>query len=157
MGTNRALKSVVTHEDSVLFVDSSTGEIMDSSTQKTIRYKSGAPYIKFFYKNPMLHTKIPRTSRILLMALGSMIPYSSSAQPSVFVGGDVRKKIGDEYDLSESTIKRSLAWLCQNGYIRKAGKGSYEVNPYLFAKGSSSSVLNHQKAWDCETSKENAT
>lgn len=156
LGTNKALSAIVTREDSVVLVDSETGEVLDSSTSATVKYKSGAPYIKFYHRNPLFHEKMPKTARILLMALGSMIPYSSSADPAVFVGGDKRKEIIEQYDLSESTLKRSLSWLCQHKYLRKASKGCYEVNPYLFAKGSSASVLKRQKEWDKED-EENAT
>lgn len=148
MSETKALKSVVTRESNVMVVDSSSGEIIDSSSEKTVRYLPGASYLKAFYKNPMFHTPMPHASRTLLFAMASLNPHIVSQTTCVFIEGESRQKIKDEYGLCESTLKKSLSWLVENGYVRKCGRGMYEVNPYLYARGQSISVLQKQKEWD---------
>lgn len=148
MAETKALKSVVTHERDVLVVDSTTGEIVDSSSEKTVKYLPGATYLKAFHKNPMFHKPIPHTARTLLFAMASRMYFSVFGTQQVFLDQKRRAEIGEEYNLSESTIKRALLFLLKHGYVRREARGLYTINPYLYARGTPTTILKLQREWD---------
>lgn len=147
----KALKSVVTHENNILVVDSATGEILDSTSEKTVKYLPGATYIKTFYKNPMFHEPIPHAARTLLFAMASRMYFSSSGTQQVLLDQKRRDEIGKDYDLSDSTIKRSLLLLLKHDYIRREARGLYNINPHLYARGTPKTILKLQREWDSTT------
>lgn len=155
MPGNKAMKTVVTHEDSVVVVDKETGEVMDVTSKKTIKYKSGAHYLKIFSDHPLFRSDMAHSTRTLLFALADMIPYASLPSQCIYLPSAVTKQIGEDYSLCASSIKRSLKWLVDHDAIRRVGKGAYQVNPYLYARGPSRDVLELQRKWDDAPSQEN--
>lgn len=155
MSETKALVSVVTHESDVVVVDSATGEVVDTSSKKTIKYMPGATYLKTFHKNPMFHRQMPHAARTLLFAMAASTSYGSAQSNYVFLSGKNREVIKEEYGISESSLKQALSWLIENDYVRKKSKGIYSVNPYLYARGQSTAILQRQKEWDGAPSDEN--
>lgn len=148
MPTGSAMVGVVTHEDSVVVLDKETGEVVDVTSKKTVKYKSGAHYLKVFCDHPFFRQPMPHTVRTLLYALAEMTPYASAPSQFVYLPGATVKKLDREYGLSESTVKRGLRWLVERDAVRRAGRGAYQVNPYLYARGPSQEVLRLQREWD---------
>ena len=148
MSKSKAMVGVVTHEDNVIVVDRETGEVIDITSSKTIKYKAGAHYLKVFCEHPLFREKMPHSTRTLLHAVASMVPYASLPSQCIHLSGAALEGIEKDYDLSTSTIKRGLKWLCEHDAIRRIGRGTYQVNPYLYARGPSRDVLKLQREWD---------
>lgn len=147
----KALDKVVTYRDSLVVMDSETGEVLDMSTTNKVTYKTGAHFLKAFCDNPLFFAPIPHSARTLLFALATLIPYASDKSPYVYFGGIVADQVMKQNGLHASTVKRNLKYLIEYGMIRRKGRAMYEVNPYLYAKGPSSAVLMLQKKWDMES------
>lgn len=148
MPGKKVMRAVVTHEDSVVVVDKETGEVMDVTSKKTIKYKPGAHYLKIFSDHPLFRSDMSHSTRTLLFALATMIPYASLPSQCIYLPSSVTKQIGEEYGICSSSIKRSLKWLVDHDAIRRVGRGAYQVNPYLYARGPSRDVLDLQRRWD---------
>ena len=149
MSKSKAMDGVVTFRDSLVVIDSKTGEVLDVSTKKKVKYKTGAYYLKTFYENPMFREEIPHSARTLLFALAGFMPYADSDSVlGVTITPMVKKELVERFGLSAATIKRNLTILLEKDFIRRVCRGVYEVNPYLYAKGTSPAVLRLQKLWD---------
>lgn len=155
MPGSKAMKTVVTHEDSVVVVDKETGEVVDVTSKKTIKYKAGAHYLKVFSDHPLFRSRMDNSTRTLLFALATMIPYASLPSQFIYLPGAATKQIAEDYGLCRSSIKRGLKWLVEHDAIRRIGRGCYQVNPYLYARGPSRDVLGLQRKWDGAPSDEN--
>lgn len=151
MSETKALRSVVTHESNVFVVDSATGEIVDSSSEKTVKYLPGATYLKTFHKNPMFLTPMPHAARTLLIAMATYTVYGSGQSHYVFLVGKTREAIKENFGLGESSLKQALSWLIKHDYVRKKSRGIYHVNPHLYARGASTAILERQREWDSTT------
>lgn len=150
MAYRKALRTVYTTEGNLMVVDKETGEVVDSQQWNKKKYRPGAHYLKVFYKNPLFYEPIPNSSRTLLFAMATLLPYADSS-PRVTLSKVTIEEITDKFGLSASTIRKSVQDLIARDFIRRVCRGVYEVNPYLYAKGPSSSVLKLQRDWDMET------
>lgn len=148
MARKKAMTAVVTHEDSLVVVDKDTGEVVDITSNKTIKYKSGAHYLKVFTDHPLFKSTMPHSTRTLLFALADMTPYASLPSQNIYLSGSIAKKLGEDYELGASSIKAGLKWLIEHEAVRRVERGVYQVNPYLYARGPSRDVLRLQREWD---------
>ena len=151
MARKKAMTAVVTHEDSLVVVDTDTGEVVDVTSNKTVKYKSGAHYLKVFTDHPLFKPDMSHYTRTILFALADMTPYASLPSQNIYLSGSIVKKLGEDYELGASSIKAGLKWLIAHEAIRRVERGVYQVNPYLYARGPSRDVLRLQREWDSAT------
>lgn len=87
----------------------------------------------------------------LLLEMAKRMTYANDAAPNqVAMVGSIKEGIAKQLDTSISSIDVILNRLVKKDLVRRVGRGVYELNPIIFAKGPWSSIRKIQMEWSEE-------
>jgi hypothetical protein len=112
-------------------VDYQTGEVSRTSDSRVINLPQEPPYVKMYIDDVGRLLDVPAGPRMVLYQLARRLDYEGYI--SLTPAG--RERIAKACDIGVRTMSNYLTDLCKAGIIRHAGRGEYEMNPHLFAKG----------------------
>ena len=87
----------------------------------------------------------------LLLEMAKRMTYANDTAPNqVAMVGSIKEGIAKQLDTSISSIDVILNRLVKKDLVRRVGRGVYELNPIIFAKGPWSSIRKIQMEWSEE-------
>lgn len=147
---NAKVKPIATEETTMLDVES--GEILQQT--KNIISKSGdePPFIKLYYDVMMAACNLKGVKTEFVLQIARYINYSNDPkEPLIF---DSNKRVREE-------IMRAMGWTTEDSFQKALNKcisggllaktkyrGSYEVNPWMIAKGHWNNIKELQLGFD---------
>lgn len=129
-------KTVAVYENSTTVTDVTTGEILRQEQTVKARTSTEPDYIKVYYKTMMAVNEIDEIPLNFLLALSAQIGFANGERILFYNNKTTRRYISDYCNIGDSMtakyIKRSVA---KGILFPTADRGTYEVNPWLIAKG----------------------
>lgn len=112
-------------------VDYETGEVTKQTSSRVINLPQEPPYVKMYIDDVGKLLDVPPGPRMVLYQLVRRLDYEGfiSLTPAA------RERIAKACDINVRTMSNYLTTLSASGILRHAGRGEYEMNPNLFAKG----------------------
>ena len=133
--------------------DKETGEVIEHTED---RYKSvfkEPDYIKVYIEamTQFITAREQGMETDLLLEMAKRMPYANSSDANqVAMVGTIKQSIAKQLNTTVGTLDVILNRLCKKDLIRRVGRGIYELNPIIFAKGPWSSIRKIQMEWSEE-------
>lgn len=112
-------------------VDHQTGEVIRESTVHSTAFMSEPPYIKMYLDDLTQILDIPSGPRAVLDLMLPKLDYEGY----ITLSTRYRRQMADTLGIQDQTLRNCIARLVKSGIISNSGRGEYQVNPYLFARG----------------------
>ena len=137
-------KTQVIYQNVNTVIDKATGEILQEETNQKLRVSTEPDYIKIYYRTMLAVNGIDGLSLDFVLALASVISYTNNPdEPILFYNNrSVRDKLAmlcakqDGQPISDNMVARYIKTAKDVGLLFPTKyKGSYEVNPWMIAKG----------------------
>lgn len=119
------------------------GEIISSDTSRVINLPSEPPYVKMYIEDISRLFDVSQGPRAVLYQLVRKLDYDGfiSLTPAS------RARIASSCGLGIGTFNNYLTQLCKAAILRNVGRGEYEMNPHLFAKGEWKDISKRRQAF----------
>jgi len=129
-------------------VDYETGEVTKQSHSKVINLPQEPPYVKMYIDDVGKLLDVPPGPRTVLYQLVRKLDYDGfiSLTPAA------RERIADACQIGVATMSNYLTSLCKTGILRHVGRGEYEMNPNLFARGDWKDIAKRRQAFELSIS-----
>lgn len=130
-------KSIRYYEKERTVVDVTTGEILQN--EKTTHKKSMTSepdYIKIYYKTMMAVNEISEIPIDFLLALSAQIGFTNGDKILFYNNKTTRRAISDYCKIGDNMVAKYIRRSVDKGILFSTqDRGTYEVNPWLIAKG----------------------
>lgn len=136
-----------------IIYDKETGEVVEHTEDKYKIVDKEPDYIKVYIEamSKFVTAEELGMETGLLFEMAKRMPYSNSFDANqVAMVGAIKQSIAKQLETSVSTIDVILNRLSKKGLIRRIGRGIYELNPIIFAKGPWLSIRKIQMEWSEE-------
>lgn len=149
-------KSKVVYQTTRTIVDKQTGEIIAQTDEQTVKTSTEPDYIKVYYKVMLAAHNIDELSLDFVLALSSVINYSNSPKEHIFFYNNktnrriiaelCKKKNGDP--ITDNMVSKYIKAAKDVGLLFDTkDRGTYEVNPWMIAKGKWANISKLQAAF----------
>lgn len=129
-------KTTTVYESSTAIVDSTTGEILRQEHAVKKKTSNEPDYIKVYYQAMMAVNGISEISLTFLLALSTQIGFTNGDRILFYNNKTTRRAICDYCQISDSMASKYIERCTKRGILFSTeDKGTYEVNPWLIAKG----------------------
>lgn len=107
------------------------GEILNEERSRVISLPVEPPYVKIYIDDLAKIYDVSPGPQLVLHSLISKMDYEGfiSLTPAS------RQRLADSLQITVPTFNNYLSALCKTNIMRSVGRGEYEVNPHLFARG----------------------
>lgn len=142
-------KTRIIREVETTDIDTASGEII-RSTRETTRSTSTEPdYIKVYYKAMMSVHDISEIPLGFLLALSSQIGFSNGDKVLFYNNKTTRRLISDYCQIGENMCSKYIRRCVEKGVLfATQDRGTYEVNPWLIAKGKWDNIRKLQASFE---------
>lgn len=129
-------------------VDYETGAVTKSTDSRVIQLPQEPPYVKMYIDDVGKILDVPPGPRMVLYQLVRKLDYDGfiSLTPAA------RERIASACQIGVATMSNYLTQLCKTGILRHAGRGEYEMNPNLFAKGDWKDIAKRRQKFELSIS-----
>lgn len=130
--------------------DQQTGEILSdvSNVISIKRLPEEPPYIKMYIEDLGRIMGLTRASeRDILLYVAACVAYDGV----VSLTARRRAQIAITTGLNEKTIRNAITEFCKLEILRRVGRGEYELNPHLFARGDWATIRERREAFSFTT------
>lgn len=144
-------KTTSIYETRDTVADVTTGEILRQEKTSKRRTSSEPDYIKVYYKVMLSLNGIDSLSLDFILALSTCIGFANKDDgPILFYNNKTqRRQIGEICHISDNMVSRYIKKATDLGVLFKtADKGTYEVNPWMIAKGKWEHIQELQTTFD---------
>lgn len=127
-----------TQVKTVNFLDGKTGEIITSHEAITINYGSEPDFIKLYLNTIMYISDMPQGISNVLMCILKRVPYMDEDDQSVYLPGEVKKRIAKKIGKSEQYVSDAITALVKGKILFRIGSKHstcYQINPHIFGRG----------------------
>jgi hypothetical protein len=124
--SKKVLQVVETH-----LVDHTSGTVTESTTEQVVRLPAEPPYVKLYLEDLGRLLDLPAGPRDILYSLARKMDYDGII--SLTAAG--RQRIAEAHGLKIQTLNNYLSTLVKRDVLKLIGRGEFEMNPDLFAKG----------------------
>lgn len=116
--------------------DAATGEILHHERNTTKRVAAEPDFIKVYYKAMLAVQDIDDLPLSFLLALSCHINYANDEKILFFNNKTTRRSIAEACDVKDNMVAKYVQRSVKCGVLFKTGdRGTYEVNPWLIARG----------------------
>mgnify|MGYP001110011679 CR=1 FL=1 len=112
-------------------VDHTTGEICETTREQIIQIPNEPPFVKLYIEDLRCLHRLPPKSSALLYELVKRVDYEGMVGLTTMI----KKTIAETLSTSVASIDNQLSKLIMTNIILRIGRGTYMLNPSLFAKG----------------------
>lgn len=112
-------------------VDYETGEVKKHLSSRVFTLHQEPPYVKMYIDDVGKLLDVPAGPRAVLYQLARRIDYEGF----ISLTAAARERVAKACDINVRTMNNYLTQLSQSGILKHSGRGEYEMNPNLFAKG----------------------
>jgi len=120
-------------EKSETFLDYKTGEINQEINSQTIKLPKEPPFIKLYLEDLVKLNNLPKSNSSVLYELIKLVNYNGEINLSPFSKERIIKKLKIK---NPKSLDNSIQQLVKTDIMKRIGRGSFLLNPSLFAKGS---------------------
>lgn len=149
-------KNQIIYQTTSTTIDKRTGELLQEHTEQKLRVSTEPDYIKVYYKVMLAAHNIDRLSLDFVLALSSVINYSNGPQEKIFfynnktnrriIANACKKKNGEP--ITDNMVAKYIKTAKDVGLLFDTeDRGSYEVNPWMVARGRWSNISQLQAAF----------
>ena len=116
--------------------DVATGEILHHERNTTKSVAAEPDFIKVYYKAMLAVQDIDDLPLSFLLALSCHINYANDEKILFFNNKTTRRSIAEACDVKDNMVAKYVQRSVKCGVLFKTGdRGTYEVNPWLIARG----------------------
>lgn len=113
------------------------GEVVREERERVMRMPQEPEYIKLYLQDLAHILEVPQGPQGLLMALVRKMDWEGM----ITLSPGSRDRIAAALQIKVHTLANYLSVLCDKEILRRVGRGEYEMNPHLMAKGDWSEIL----------------
>ena len=129
-------KKRLTQETITRTIDGNTGEVkFDERSQTTVVLNEEPDYVKLYVNTVLTFKNLPITLNPILLELLRLMTFADEEQIIIY-NSYWKKKISEKTDKKPETIDKAVQALEKNGIFKRVARGTYQVNPNIFGKGS---------------------
>lgn len=131
-------KNTVVYDEEKTIVDVATGEILNRESIRVTRSSTEPEYIKIYYKTMLSINDISDIPLEFLLALSAQIGYANSDTDAIyFYNNKTTRRIIAEYcKIGDNMVGKYIRRCVMKGILfTTKDRGTYEVNPWMIAKG----------------------
>lgn len=142
-------KTTTLYESEITTVDIATGEVLHQETATKKNVSAEPDYIKVYYKAMMAVNNIAEIPLNFLLALSSQIGFTNGDSILFYNNKTSRRKIADFCKIGDNMVSKYLNRCKAQGILFSTeDRGTYEVNPWLIARGKWDSIRKLQANFD---------
>ena len=127
-------------------IDHTTHEIHKEQFVREFKVDVEPNYIKLYLQDISYLNQLPKRSDSILFILLQYVNYKHE----LHINNHIKKSIAKELDCSLSNINNSITNLVKKEVLIRIDRGVYELNTYLFGKGSWKDIFKHRKSLKLE-------
>lgn len=124
-------------------VDQTTGEIIEQTKAVVYTVENEPAYVKMYLNDLSKLLDLPKAHTDLLYILMTMMDYENI----VTLSPRKRDRICQQLNITKQSLANNLHKLAKVDAVRSVGRGEYQLNPELFAKGSWADIKNLQLSY----------
>lgn len=129
-------KTTAIYESDSSIIESSSGEILRQEHFSKKRTSTEPDYIKVYYKAMMAVNEISEIPLDFLLALSSQIGWANGDNILFYNNKTTRRIISDYCQIGDNMTAKYIKRAVAKGILFPTqDRGTYEVNPWLIAKG----------------------
>lgn len=131
-------KTTTLYESENTVVDTRTGEILHHEKNTKKKMAAEPDFIKVYYHTMMAVQDIDDIPLSFLLALSCHINYTNSSDEKIFFFNNktTRRSIAESCNVGDNMVAKYVQRSVKCGLLFKTpDRGTYEVNPWLIAKG----------------------
>lgn len=144
MGVQKSARTL--YESRETTVDYDTGEVREETIVTESKIPSEPPYVKLYIDDLGSILGLEKGEKRVLLSLACSIDYEGS----VSVTSTRRQRLAERCQLSVKSFNNAISALATKGLIKVIGRGEYELNPKLFAKGDWRQVYARRRAFQLQ-------
>lgn len=118
-------------------VNAETGQVLRTEHESVLRLPQEPEYIKLYLQDLSTLLDVPAGPQSVLMALVRKLDYEGI----ITLSPASRERIATALNIKVHTLANYITALCDKGILRRTGRGEYEMNPHLMARGNWSDIL----------------
>lgn len=141
----RNLKTMASYEETRT-ENNETGEVKETSTSKQFKAEAEPSYIKLYLEDIAYFHKLPKGIPNFIYELLPLTNY----QHQIAITKYQKDVIAEKLNVSIGYIDNSLSKLVKEEILIRVGRGTYELNSYLFGKGSWKDIIKHRNSLKLE-------
>ncbi len=134
-------KTNVVKMERITEVDHQTGEITKENIVQTLVFGAEPPYIKMYLDDLSDILNIPNAQRTVLDLMLPKLDYDGYITLSTRYRREMSEKLG----FNDQSLRNSIGKLVKAGVIQNTGRGEYQVNPFLFARGEWKNIVEQRQ------------
>jgi len=118
-----------------------TGEIVEKENYKQFRAESEPSYIKLYIQDIAYLYNLNIKSELLY----ELLMYVNYNQ-EIIINKTIKERIAQKLNKSLSYVNNNITKLAKEEVLIRVGSGTYQINTYLFGKGSWKDIIKHRKS-----------
>lgn len=141
------------YSNEVITYDKETGEVIEHTETKLKSVSIEPNYVKVYVDTVIALLGQSKTSKEadVLLVLAKNMTYMNNDMPNkVNIDSFLKKYIIQTLGISEGSLNNMITSFVKRDIIRRMGKGVYQLNPFMFAKGNWSAIRRIQMDWSDE-------
>lgn len=141
------------YSNEVIIYNKETGEVIEHTETKLKSVNIEPNYVKVYVDTVIALLGQSKTSKEadVLLILAKNMTYMNNDMPNkVNIDILLREYIMKELDISEGALNNMITSFVKRDIIRRIGRGAYQLNPFMFAKGNWSAIRRIQMDWSEE-------
>jgi len=127
-------------------INNDTGEITERTDAKGFKAEVEPNYIKLYLEDIAYLHKLPKGMPDIIYQLLPLVNY----QHQIVITLHHKKLIAEALNVSAAHINNSITKLTKADVLIRVDRGVYELNSYLFGKGSWKDIIKHRKSLKLE-------
>lgn len=113
------------------------GEVIREDRERVLRLPQEPEFIKLYLQDLGAILDVPAGPQAVLLALVRKLDWEGM----ITLSPAARTRIADSLKIKPHTLANYITTLCDKNILRRAGRGEYEMNPHLMAKGDWNEVM----------------
>lgn len=126
--------------------NSQTGEIEESLHSTAFKAEAEPNYIKLYLEDLAYFHKLPKSLPDIIYQLLPLVNY----QQQIVITSYHKREIANTLSVTPAHINNAITKLTQAEVLIRIDRGVYELNSYLFGKGSWKDIIKHRKSLKLE-------
>lgn len=125
-------------------MDHDTGVLVRSEHEQVLRFPPEPEFIKLYLADLSALLDVPPGPQGVLMALVKKLDYEGV----ITLSPASRERIANLLGIKIHTLANYITLLCEKQILRRTGRGEYEMNPHLMARGSWADILKRRASFE---------
>lgn len=141
------------YSNEVITYDKETGQVIEHTETKVKDIYVEPNYVKVYVDTVIAllgKQKISKEADVLLVLAKNMTYMNSDMPNKVNIDAVLKKYIIEHISISEGSLNNMITRFVKRDVLRRIGKGVYQLNPFMFAKGNWSAIRRIQMDWSEE-------